>query len=79
MISRLLSALVLSFLLATPSLAAQCGGNFETFIAAMGREAQGQGVSREVIGQAFAGITPDPNVLAFDRRQKGMFHAKSFE
>jgi len=24
-------------------------------------------------------LTPDPAVLAFDRRQRGMFHAKSFE
>ena len=45
----------------------------------MAREAQAAGVSRAVIDQAFAGITPDQNVLAFDRRQRGMFHAKSFE
>ena len=31
------------------------------------RDAQGQGVSRAVIDQAFAGLTPDPAVLAFDR------------
>jgi hypothetical protein len=43
------------------------------------RRAQGQGVSRAVSDQAFAGLTPDPAVLAFDRRQRGMFHAKSFE
>ncbi len=36
-------------------------------------------MSRAVIDEAFAGITLDQNVLAFDRRQKGMFHAKSFE
>src|SRR5665213_1585745 len=76
---RILFVLAAVFLLATPSFAAQCGGDFNAFIAAMGREAQAAGVSREVIGQALAGITPDPNVLAFDRRQKGMFHAKSFE
>jgi lytic murein transglycosylase len=79
MLRRLFSALVLSLLLTTPSLASQCGGDFNAFIAAMGREAQSQGVSREVVGQAFAGIAIDQNVLAFDRRQKGMFHAKSFE
>src|SRR6185369_17338858 len=28
---------------------------------------------------ALGGVTLDQNVLAFDRRQKGMFHAKSFE
>ena len=33
--------------------------------------AQAAGVSRAVIDQAFAGVTSDPNVLAFDRRQRG--------
>jgi lytic murein transglycosylase len=75
---RLLLALVL-LLLAAPALAAPCGGDFNAFLAAIARDAQAQGVSRAVIDQAFAGLTPDPAVLAFDRRQRGMFHAKSFE
>jgi membrane-bound lytic murein transglycosylase B len=75
---RLLLALVL-LLLAAPALAAPCGGDFNAFLAAIARDAQGQGVSRAVIDRAFAGLTPDPAVLAFDRRQRGMFHAKSFE
>jgi lytic murein transglycosylase len=79
MITRILSVLALSILLTTPSLAAKCGGDFNTFIASMAREAQAAGVSRAVTDEAFAGISPDPNILAFDRRQKGMFHAKSFE
>ena len=62
-----------------PALAAPCGGDFNAFLAAIARDAQGQGVSRAVIDRAFAGLTPDPAVLAFDRRQRGMFHAKSFE
>ena len=45
----------------------------------MARDAQAQGVSPQVIAQGFAGVAPDQNVLSFDRRQKGMFHAKSFE
>ena len=45
----------------------------------MAREAQAAGVSRGVIDQALAGVTLDQDVLAFDRRQRGMFHAKSFE
>jgi len=61
-----------------PAQAAQCGGDFQTFLASMAREAQGQGVSRATIDQAFAGVTPDANVLAFDRRQRGTFR-KSFE
>src|SRR6185437_9023180 len=79
MITRILSACLLTFLLATPSLAAPCGGDFRGFIAAIGRDAQAAGVSQAVIGQAFAGLSPDASVLAFDRRQKGMFHSKSFE
>ena len=79
MIARLLAAFLLSFIFATPTLAAQCGGDFNSFLAAMAREAQAAGVSRSTIDEAFAGITLDQNVLAFDRRQKGMFHAKSFE
>ena len=75
---RLLLALVLLFL-GAPALAAPCGGDFNAFLAAIARDAQGQGVSRAVIDRAFAGLTPDPAVLAFDRRQRGMFHAKSFE
>ncbi len=44
----------------------------------MAREAQGAGISRGVIAQAFAGVRPDPAVLAFDRRQHGTFRM-SFE
>ena len=79
MITRILSVFLLTLLLAAPASAAQCGGDFNRFIAEMGREAQARGVSPAVIGQAFAGIALDQNVLAFDRRQRGMFHAKSFE
>src|SRR6202162_5357428 len=75
---RLLLALVL-LVIAAPARAAPCGGDFNAFLAAIARDAQGQGVSRGVIDQAFADLTPDPSVLAVDRRQRGMFHAKSFE
>src|SRR5450631_266247 len=79
MITRILANLFFTLLLAAPASAAKCGGDFNTFIAAMAREAAADGVSQAVISQAFAGIALDQNVLAFDRRQKGMFHAKSFE
>src|SRR5258705_8297125 len=62
----------------TPTYAARCGGDFNTFVAAMSQEAAAAGVSQAVISQAFAGITQDPAVLAFDRRQRGTFH-KSFD
>jgi lytic murein transglycosylase len=79
MTARLLTIFIFTLLLAAPAAAAQCGGDFHVFIAAISREAQSAGISREVIGSAFAGVTLDPAVLAFDRRQRGMFHAKSFE
>jgi len=62
----------------TPTYAARCGGDFNTFIAAMSQEARAAGISDAVISQAFAGVTQDPAVLAFDRRQRGTFN-KSFE
>jgi lytic murein transglycosylase len=79
MIARLFAALLVTVFLAAPAQAAQCGGDFNRFLSAMARDAQAAGVSPQVIATATAGVTPDQNVLAFDRRQKGMFHAKSFE
>jgi lytic murein transglycosylase len=78
MIRRLLAASVLSVLFATSAVTAPCGGDFGGFIAAMSREAAAAGISRAVIDSAFAGVTLDPAVLAFDRRQRGTFR-KSFE
>ncbi len=77
MIRRVLALLFL-LLPSSAALAAQCGGDFQAFLAAMGREAAAQGVSRAVIEQAFAGVTQDQGVLSFDRRQRGTFR-KSFE
>src|SRR5882757_10963531 len=73
-----LAILFSTTLAATPAFAARCGGDFNTFVAAMSQEAAAAGVSQAVISQAFAGITQDPAVLAFDRRQRGTFN-KSFE
>ncbi len=69
-----LSAVICS----TSTYAARCGGDFNTFVSAMSQEAAAAGVSQAVISQAFAGITQDPAVLTFDRRQRGTFN-KSFE
>jgi lytic murein transglycosylase len=79
MISRLLAALAIALAFTASASAAPCGGDFNNFLAAIARDAQAQGVSTAVINEAFAGLTPDAGVLAFDRRQRGMFHAKSFE
>ena len=79
MIKHFAAALVLTLSFSAPASAAKCGGDFNTFVAAMSREAAAAGVSQTVISSALSGVTIDQNVLAFDRRQKGMFHAKSFE
>ena len=65
-------------IVATPAFAARCGGDFNTFVAAMSQEAAAAGISQAVIAQALAGVTQDPAVLAFDRRQRGTFN-KTFE
>ena len=75
---RSLAILVCSLVFAAPAAAATCGGDFKGFLSAMGRDAQAAGVSPAVIDSAFAGVTLDPAVLAFDRRQRGTFR-KSFE
>lgn len=78
MIARLAASLLTLITLTLPAYAAKCGGDFNAFLGQMAREAQGQGVSQSVINQAFAGLTPDPEVMAFDRRQRYTFR-KSFE
>ncbi len=73
-------ALVAAMLaLAAPAFAAQCGGSYEAFLAQMQHEALAAGVSQQTISTAFAGLSADQSVLAFDHRQHGMFHSKSFE
>ncbi len=64
--------------LTVPAGAAQCGGDFQTFVANISREAAAAGISQTVISQALGGVTQDQGVLAFDRRQRGTFN-KSFE
>ena len=78
MIARAFAACLVSFLFATPSFAAQCGGDFNAFIASFSREAAAAGISQGVISQALGGVSQDQAVLAFDRRQRGTFK-KSFE
>ncbi len=58
--------------------AAQCGGDFNAFVASMSREAAAAGISQGVISQALGGVQQDQAVLNFDRRQRGTFR-KSFE
>jgi lytic murein transglycosylase len=63
---------------ATPSHAARCGGDFNSFVAGMSAEAQAAGVSPGVTSAAFGGVSEDMAVLNFDRRQRYTFN-KSFE
>ncbi|MFA6264366.1 MAG: lytic murein transglycosylase [Pseudolabrys sp.] len=70
--------LVAASLFALPAYAAKCGGDFNVFLGAMGREAQAAGVSPTVVSQAFAGLSIDQEVLNFDKRQRYTFR-KSFE
>jgi lytic murein transglycosylase len=73
-----LPIILLALVVATPAFAARCGGDFNTFLAAMSADAQAAGISQAVIGQAFAGVTEDGAVLNFDRRQRYTFN-KTFE
>jgi hypothetical protein len=63
----------LHFLFRRAAGAATCGGDFGTFLLAMSREAAAAGISRTVTDSAFARLTEDGSVLAFDRRQRGTF------
>ncbi|WP_022722984.1 lytic transglycosylase domain-containing protein [Rhodopseudomonas sp. B29] len=67
-----------ALLSAAPAQAARCGGDFGSFISSFSAEAAQAGISQGVIAQALDGVTSDPAVLAFDRRQRGTFN-KSFE
>jgi lytic murein transglycosylase len=64
--------------LASPSFAARCGGDFNSFVASISSEAQAAGVSGSVTGAALGDLQEDGSVLAFDRRQRYTFN-KSFE
>jgi lytic murein transglycosylase len=78
MLKLRLAILLSALTLATPSHAARCGGDFNTFVASMSAEAQAAGVSPSVVSAALGGVQQDGAVLAFDRRQRGTFN-KSFE
>src|SRR5436853_343899 len=70
--------LLATLTLATPTFAARCGGDFSSFIANISAEAQAAGISASVTSAALSGVTQDPAVLSFDRRQRGTFN-KTFE
>ncbi|MHC1946674.1 lytic murein transglycosylase [Bradyrhizobium sp. UFLA06-06] len=67
-----------ALLLATPSYAARCGGNFPAFVQSFSQEAASAGIQQDVISAALGGVQQDGGVLAFDRRQRYTFN-KTFE
>src|SRR5437870_3660684 len=75
-LSTLILVLAVLAIPAPRALAATCGGDFGSFIAAFKREAAAQNISARAIA-ALDGIEPDPRVIALDRRQ-GHFK-QSFE
>ena len=73
-----LAILFCAVTLASPALAARCGGDFNGFVASFSAEAAAAGISQGVIGSALSGVSEDMAVLNFDRRQRYTFN-KSFE
>ena len=59
-----------------PHLRSPLCGDFNTFVAAMSAEAEADGISRRRSPGA-CGVTQDPAVLAFERRQRGTFNKTS--
>jgi lytic murein transglycosylase len=80
MFRRALLAFTFSVCVTAPAVAAQCGGSFNAFLAGMAHDAEAQGISARVVNAAFAGLTADPQIMAFDRRQAHAFRREgSFE
>ncbi len=74
----ILILLLMSLSRAGPALAAaDCEGDFASWLERFKAEAASAGVSQDTLAAALDGISPDPNVLSRDRRQ-GVFR-QSFE
>lgn len=68
--------ILLALLLASPAVAAPCGGDFADFLAAMEAEAIAAGTPADKAAAFFAGASPDAAVLKADRGQS--FFRKTF-
>src|SRR5260221_14599874 len=73
-----LATILFAFALPTPTHAARCGGDFNTFIAGVSADARAAGISPNVISSALGGVQQDGGGLAFDPRQRYTFN-KLFE
>jgi len=72
MILRALTAVLFVLALAAPATAqrrAPASPAFDRFLAALWKDAQAQGIARATFASAFAGVTPDPRVIAVTQRQ----------
>ena len=67
-----LLAAAIGLFFTAPAIAAPCGGSFNTFISAMSKEAQAQGLPKSAIDAFFKGAAQDNRVLKADRAQ-GVF------
>ncbi len=63
--------------LSGPAVAAQCGGDFGTWLAGFEKQALAAGISQATLARALTGVTPSAAILKLDRRQ-GYFK-QSFE
>jgi membrane-bound lytic murein transglycosylase B len=70
-LSLRLATILTALTLSTPALAARCCGDFGSFIQNISAEAQGAGISANVVSAALGGVQQDMAVRIFDRRQRG--------
>jgi len=61
----------------SPAAAVPCGSQFDAWLEAFKSEAATKGISQATIASALTGVTPNPQVLALDRKQ-GVFQ-QSYE
>src|SRR5215203_2751271 len=72
MILRTLAAIAFIVSLTVPALAQQPAARdaaFEKFLSELWKDAQAKGITRATFDRAFAGVTPDPRVIATTSRQ----------
>ncbi len=60
---------IVALVLAVGQANGQSAGTFDAFLAALWQDAQAQGISRTTFDTAFAGVSPDPRVIAARRRE----------
>jgi lytic murein transglycosylase len=76
--TRIAALAVALFLFAGgPALAAKCGGDFGTWLAAFDKEALAAGISQGTLNLALSGVTPSAAILKLDRNQH--YFKQSFE